>query len=247
MKIAELMNMEVIRKRTRRFFSHRAVKIIASLLVVYLVVAYSVMPLLWEEYTHHRPRFENQPTLTHTGAGIPGDPLNIGAVGSETTLKRAMLEAGWYPADPLTLRSSIDIAADTVLRRTYDEAPVSNLYLFGRREDLAFEKPVGHDPRRRHHVRFWNLRQADLAGRPAWIGAVTFDVRVGLSHTTGQITHHISGDIDGERTSLVADLRRTSYVSDSYLVPGFQPKREGKNGGGDVWHTDGNLAVVIFE
>jgi hypothetical protein len=247
MKIAELTNRAVLRERIRRFFSHRAVKITGCLLVVYLIVAYSVMPLLWEEYTHHRPKFENQPTLTHTGAGIPGDPLNIGAVGSETTLKRAMLDAGWYPADPLTLRSCVDIAADTVLRRTYDEAPVSNLFLFGRREDLAFEKPVGHDPRRRHHVRFWKLPQADLAGRPVWIGAVTFDESVGLSHTTGQITHHISGDIDGERNSLLEDLRRTPYARDNYFVPDFQPKREGKNGGGDQWHTDGNLAVVILQ
>ena len=66
-----------------------------------------------------------------------------------------MLAAKWNPADPLTLESSIEIAAATVMRKPYADAPVSSLYLFGRKQDLAFEKPVGNDPRRRNHVRFW--------------------------------------------------------------------------------------------
>jgi hypothetical protein len=41
-----------------------------------------------------------------------------------------------------------------VFKRPDDEAPVSTLYLFGRKEDLAFEKPVGGSPKERHHVRF---------------------------------------------------------------------------------------------
>jgi hypothetical protein len=53
-----------------------------------------------------------------------------------------MRAAGWFPADPLGLASDLKIAADTVLKRPYDQAPVSGLYLFGRKEDLAFEKPV---------------------------------------------------------------------------------------------------------
>ena len=68
-----------------------------------------------------------------------------------------MTAAGWDPADPLTFRSSVRIVVDTVLRKPDDEAPVSNLYLFGRKEDLAFEKPVGGSPKERHHVRFWHM------------------------------------------------------------------------------------------
>ena len=33
-------------------------------------------------------------------------------------------------------------------------------------------------------------------------GGATFDERVGLSHTTGQITHHIAPDVDTERDHL---------------------------------------------
>src|SRR5262245_4495295 len=109
---------------------------------------------------------------------------------------KIMVAAKWYPADPLTLRSCLEIAEATVLRRPYDDAPVSNLYLFGRREDLAFEQPVGNDPSRRHHVRIWRSVHAHSDGRPIWFGSITYDARVGFSRTTGQITHHIGADID---------------------------------------------------
>ena len=36
---------------------------------------------------------------------------------------------------------------------------------------------------------------------------MTFDRRVGLSHDTGQVTHHIAPDIDAERDGLMRDLR----------------------------------------
>src|SRR5262249_4774795 len=42
------------------------------------------------------------------------------------------------------------MAEAAVLKRKYEDAPVSNLYLFGRKEDLAFEQPVGDNPRVSH-------------------------------------------------------------------------------------------------
>ena len=96
-------------------------------------------------------------------------------IGTETDVKRDMLAAKWYPADPLTLRSCLKIASATMLKRPYDDAPVSNLYLFGRKEDLAFEQPVGDNPRKRHHVRFWRSEKIDPDGRPVWVGSATFD------------------------------------------------------------------------
>ena len=84
-------------------------------------------------------------------------------------------------------------------------------------------------------------------GNPMWFGAVTFDTRVGLSHTTGEITHHIDPDIDRERNKLVDDLRQASQLKNFYWIDGFQAKREGKNGGGDPFHTDGRLAVGVLD
>src|SRR5215475_106085 len=211
---------------------------LTTLLLGYVVVAYLVMPFVWTRYVRAHPSLEPIPHLTYTADGIPGDPLNVALIGTETELKKIMLVARWYPADPLTLRSCLEIAEASVLERPYEAAPVSNLYLWGRKEDLAFEQPVGGDPRQRHHVRFWRSEKADPDGRPVWVGAAIYDRKVGLSKTTGQITHHTAAGIDAERDKLFDDLKRTGDLSEEYIIAGFHKILEGRNGGGDPWHTD---------
>jgi LssY C-terminus len=217
-----------------------------TLIMLYVVIAYLIVPAGWIRYAKHHPTLDDIPTITRTGDDIPGDPLNVALIGTEVDVKTILLRAKWFPADPLTLRSCLEIAEATVLKRKYDEAPVSNLYLFGRKQDLAFEQPVGDDPRQRNHVRFWRTPDVDDDGRPVWVGSATYDKKVGVSHTTGQITHHIGPDIDAERDHLFEDLRQTGDLTEVYTVSGFQKKLEGRNGGGDPWHTDGNLYVGII-
>jgi hypothetical protein len=216
-------------------------------LAVYVAVAYLVMPALWMRYAHRHPAIDATPGITLTGDDHPGDPINVALIGSEEDLQTIMLAAGWFSADPLGLRSDVKIAADTVLERPYDQAPVSNLFLFGRKEDRAFERPVGDDPKQRHHVRFWKSTQVDDQGRPLWAGSATYDQRVGLSHTTGQITHHIATDVDAERDYLFDTLRKTGSLKDDHYVDGFHKTRQGRNGGGDEWRTDGRLLVGTIE
>jgi hypothetical protein len=225
----------------------KRIAIVAGVLIVgYLVVAYMALPIYWMRYTRHHPSLADIPNITHTADGIPGDPLNVSLIGTETEMKRIMRAAQWYPADPLSLRSRLEIASAAVFEHPYDDAPVSNLYLWGRKEDLAFEQPVGIDPRQRHHVRFWRSDKLDADGRPVWVGAAIFDERVGLSHTTGQITHHTAPDIDAERDTLFADLQRTGELSEVYFVDGFHHIRQGRNGGGDPWFTDGRLEAGVI-
>jgi hypothetical protein len=225
----------------------KRIAVVAGVLIVaYLVMAYGVLPIVWMRYTHHHPSLADIPNITHTADGIPGDPLNVSLIGTEIDLKRIMLAAQWYPADPLSLRSRLEIASAAVFEHPYDDAPVSNLYLWGRKEDLAFEQPVGNDPRQRHHVRFWRSDKRDPDGRPVWVGAAIFDERVGFSHTTGEITHHTAPDIDAERNTLFADLQRTGELSEVYFVDGFHHIHQGRNGGGDPWFTDGRLEVGVI-
>lgn len=220
--------------------------LLAAVLFIYVLATYVVVPQLWRRYVRRHPSLENMPAVTHTKSGIPGDPLNVALVGTEDEVKRTMLAAGWHPADPLTLKSCLKIAADTVFDRAYADAPVSNLYLWDRKEDLAFERPVGDNPRKRHHVRFWRSERTDADGRPVWVGAATYDERVGLSRTTGQITHHIDADVDAERAYLMQTLEKTGRLAETYYEPQFHKILEGRNGGGDPWHTDGRLAVAII-
>ena len=224
----------------------RLTVLVVALLLVWGVAAYLAMPLLWERYVRRHPSLDDIPNITHTKAGIPGDPLNVALIGTEDDVRRIMQAAQWYAADPLGLRSDLEIAADTVLERPDDRAPVSNLYLFDRKEDLAFEQPVGDNPRKRHHVRFWRTEKTDPDGRPVWVGSATYDERVGLSHTTGQITHHIDADVDAERDHLFSTLEQTGDLSEVYVVDDFHKILNGRNGGGDPWHTDGNLFVGVI-
>jgi hypothetical protein len=154
-----------------------------------------------------------------------------------------MLAAKWFPADPLTFRSSLEIAEASVLKRPDDDAPVSSEFLFGRKQDLAFEQEVGDNPRHRHHVRFWESDKHDPDGRPIWIGSAVYDKRVGLSRTTGQFTHETAPDVDAERDKLFDDLKQTGDLSEVVVVRGFHKVLEGRNGEGNVWRTDGDLFV----
>jgi hypothetical protein len=230
----------------RRSLWKRVFESVVVLLLAYFALAYILAPGVWKRYERRHPALDDMPRLTRTASDIPGDPLNVALIGTEKDVKKVMLAAKWSPADPLTLKSCLEIAEATVLRRTYDDAPVSNLFVWGRKQDLAFEQPVGHDPRKRHHVRFWRSDKVDPDGRPLWAGAGTYDERVGLSHTTGQITHHIAADVDTERDHLFRDLEQTGDLAEVYSVEGFHQIREGKNGGGDAWHTDGNVRVGVI-
>ena len=212
-------------------------------LAAWAVAAYLAAPALWRLYFDHTKPLPDVDRVTHTSDGHPGDPVNIALQGSEQQVVKAMLAAGWTPADPVTLASSLRIAVDTVMRRSDDSAPVSPLWLFRRQQDLAFEQPVPGGPRHRHHVRFWRWDQL-RDGAPVWFGAVTYDDRAGLSYTTGQVTHHIAADVDAERDRIVAELGHARWSAGVDWIDGFHRQREGRNGGGDPWRSDGRLAVV---
>jgi hypothetical protein len=183
--------------------------------------------------------------VTATKHHKPGDPINVGLVGSRDEIIAVMTAAGWQVPVPVTLRSSAKIVGSVALRHTYYTAPVSTLFYQGRRQDLAFEKEVGKSASQRHHVRFWKLRDDGPDGRALWGGAATFDRGVGFSHRNGAVTHHINGDVDAERAFLIDDLNKTLRVTALTMVPGHGAMRA-KNGGGDWYWTDGNMEVAVI-
>jgi len=213
--------------------------------MAYTALAYQVLPAVWSHYEHQRG-LKDLPMVTRTGFGIPGDALNVGLVGSKEDVLRAMHAAGWFPADPITLRTSIDIVGSVVLDRPYHNAPVSPLYYEGKKEQLAFEKPDGRSADKRHHVRLWLVLEKGTDGRPVWLGSVTFDRGVGLSHDTGQVTHHIGPDIDAERDLLMRDLREAGMVQTLFQISGTGPTLLGRNGEGDQYYTDGEIDVATL-
>jgi hypothetical protein len=212
-------------------------------LAIYGLVAYIGIPQMERIKVRHHPDLQAGEHLTQTGTGIPGDPLNLALIGSEADVVKALLAAGWKPATALSFASSVRIAVDTVIDKPDPNAPVSSLYLYGRKEDLAFEKPIGNSPKERHHVRLW-LSPETKQDRPLWMGSATHDTGVELSRTTGQVTHHIAPDVDAERDLLLAELTSAKQLQSVRWIDGYQTVLQGKNGGGDPWHTDGRLPVI---
>ncbi len=199
------------------------------------------------------------PRYTTTADGMPGDPVNLALRGTFAQLRAAFATLGWAEADPLGLRSSIGMARSFVFNKPYPTAPFSTLYLFGRGQDIGFQKAIDDSPRKRHHVRFWALSLEEAkstVGTPGfwlntdrppddeqvlWVGAGTKDTGFGLTRLTFQITHATDADTNAERDFLIGELKKGGVIGDvkSYKS-GDQIVAEHVN----RYITDGDVAVA---
>src|SRR5579859_6520743 len=151
----------------------RSVSILGILLVLFAAL---IADVRFYPYTYNFPAY---PKITHTRSGAAGDPINLVFVGTKDQIMHSFQQAGWLLPDPITPQTSAKIAADSLAHRSYPTAPVSNLYVFGRVQDLAFEKPT-NDVDRKGHIRLWQTSML-IGGQPAWIGQASYDHGIELS------------------------------------------------------------------
>ncbi|WP_345762948.1 LssY C-terminal domain-containing protein [Diaminobutyricibacter sp. McL0608] len=220
--------------------------LILFFLLFWVMLAYLVLPRLHRILTSiYVPDYFIG--RTRTSDGLLGDPINLALIGSDAQVDAAMRRANWIRADDVTLASSRRIIASTLLRRSYDEAPVSPLFLFGHQQDLAYQQEVEGNPAKRHHVRFWRTPDGWLlpGGRSVeWLAAGTFDRAVGFSLFTLQITHKIDANTDVERDHIVSSLTARDAPVEVELLRDFSTGYHARNGGGDTIETDGDLPVI---
>jgi hypothetical protein len=199
--------------------------------VTYVIAAYVILPRAVRMGLRILQR-KRVPRYTTTGDGLPGDPVNLALVGTLAQLRAAFASAGWLVADRLSVASSWRMARAFVFKTPYPTAPFSTLYLFGRGQDIGFQKPIDNSPRRRHHVRFWALplgRAQEAAGtaalwenyerpsddeRVVWVGAGTCDTGFSLTRLTFQITHATDADTNLERDYIIAELTKHGVIAD---------------------------------
>ena len=214
--------------------------------VYWLLLAYLVLPRLHRILTRiYVPDYFIG--RARTSDGLLGDPVNLALLGSEAAVHEAMVRARWTRADDLGVRTGFRTVRATVLRRSYLEAPVSPLLLFGRIHDFAYQQEVDGSPGKRHHVRFWRCPRAwRLPGgsRADWVAAATYDRRIGLSLFTLQVTHKVDADTDVERDHVVGSLGTADDAVSVQVIEDFSTGYHARNGGGDAIITDGNLPVV---
>ena len=129
---------------------------LVALSLAYAVAAYVILPRIVRMSLKILQR-KSVPSFTVTGDGFPGDPVNLVLIGEFDKLRAAFLAAGWTEAEPLSLASSWRMAVAFAFNRPYPAAPFSTLFLFGRGQDVGFQKAIAKSPRKRHHVRFWSL------------------------------------------------------------------------------------------
>ena len=184
------------------------------------------------------------PQRSATQKNTPGDPLNLVFIGSEQEIRQAFQKAGW---DIPAIRQTQSIAKTVqavVQGAGYGVAPISNLYLYGRPQDLAFEK-VLNTFAMRHHLRLWRAPIAAPGGSPLWLGAAVHDT--GFDIHPGVASHATNPDLDAERTKVGADLLATGSVAAEQLVTPPHPLSHGLTGTGGAWQTDGQLLVIDFK
>jgi hypothetical protein len=222
-------------------FADRRLPWVLALGVTYGIAAYVILPRAVRMGLKILQR-KLVPSFTVTGDGLPGDPVNLALIGTLQQLRTAFATAGWSEADRLGPASSWRMIRAFVLNSPYPTAPFSTLYLFGRGQDIGFQKAIDNSPRKRHHIRFWALslaRAEDTLGtasfwlntdrppdsaRVLWVGAGTKDTGLSLTQLTFQITHATDSDTNIERDHVIAELRKnqvieavTSYQSGQHL------------------------------
>ena len=199
------------------------------------------------------------PSFTITGDGLPGDPVNIALIGTLPQLRAAFAALGWSEADRLSVASSWRMTRAFVFNSPYPNAPFSTLYLFGRGQDIGFQKAIDNSPRKRHHIRFWALslmRAQDTWGaagfwlntdRPPdnehvlWVGAGTRDTGLSLTRLTFQITHATDSDTNAERDYIIAELMKNRVIEAVKVVQsGQRPPAERVN----HYTTDGEVTLA---
>jgi hypothetical protein len=187
---------------------------------------------------------------TATRKGVPGDPINVAIEGSQEMLLAAFDTLGLMVADALAMRSDLRIATAAIRHKSYTTAPVSSLYLFDRAQDLAIEYELG-SVAQRHHARFWATGRQDAATQlDLWLGGVSTDIGIEVLHRhhlpTGT-THRVDPDLDAARDELMIVLVEAGLVDAVVKRPGIGPTSDGRNGGGDPFFTDGDVAVMVLK
>lgn len=177
---------------------------------------------------------------TETLLGRRQNPINI-IITAESDRKfiKTFRDAGWLPADAISVQSLARIYRAVLLDTSYPTAPVTPSFWNARVNSFAFEKPTDSNVvRMRHHVRFWKTGYATESGHAVYVGSASFDTGIKWG-----ITHRISPDIDTERDYLYSDLLRTKAIESYEKIQLVQPGA-GHNFSRDPFYTDGEAYVV---
>ncbi len=236
-----------------------------AIFFAYVLGAYVLVPAIIRLYRIIRPA-DHLPLYCVTPDGFASDPLNIGIIGTRRQLINSMEKAGWHVADPRSIRNNIREMLSATYGWHYPTAPVSSLYLFGRKQDIAFQIPVeGVTGGGRHHVRFWattyqdkqplsihtiqwqHRREHVYGDNLLWVGAASLDDGINFIRHNLQLTHMIDPDTDKERELIVKQLKSKKLAGSVQTIKLGEPYRLINRVISGSLHTDGHMEVVSLK
>jgi hypothetical protein len=174
-----------------------------------------------------------------------GDPLNLVMIGKPDELFYAFIRSGWDETEVVTVASGFKTATSFFTGGAYRYSPISSLYLFGRRQDIAVQR-IRKNIHERNHFRLW-LAPMTFNSQLVWVGQISRDIGVRFTAKT-ITTHKIDPDVDETREFLLENLAyhqtlaKFAYVGGSNASSIDEP---GRNLTGDPYYTDG-LRLVIW-
>jgi hypothetical protein len=192
---------------------------------------------------------ESQPAfVTNKDGSKTGDPLNLVIIGSEETVWPAFLRMGWDPTAALTAGSAVKTGVFGVFGGAWRHAPISDLYVWGRPQDIALQK-VRSNIHYRNHLRLWKA-PVTYKGLPVAIGQISRDIGTRITTKSPTLTtHRIDPDVDETRASLLQDflwgqsLAVFGWAGGVGEIPIDEPRG---NLTGDPFFTDGKRAVMLI-
>jgi len=182
-------------------------------------------------------------TTNKTAKG-DGDPVNLVVIGAPDEVYAAFIRAGWDETETITGSTSWKTVKSFVGGGEYRYSPVSGLYVFGRPQDVAFQK-ARDNIHERNHLRLW-MSPVTYQGAPVWMGQISRDIGVRFTKKT-ITTHKIDPDTDETREFLLEDLAysqalaKFAYVEGAIPAPIDEPRG---NFTGDPYFTDGYRLVM---
>jgi len=160
----------------------------------------------------------------------------------------SLSRSGWSFTHRIDLRSIRREVGAAIAGSAYPVAPVSSLYVFGRKQDVALQR-ARRSIAQRNHMRLW-LAPYRFESRPVWIGQVSRDIGVKVTPKSPTLTTHIiDPEVDTTREYLFHSLIGEGFVDRFGFVKGgaaSTPAQPRMNLTGDPYHSDGLRLVVIL-
>jgi hypothetical protein len=187
--------------------------------------------------------------VTNENGSKAGDPLNLVIIGGIEDAFPALIRRGWSPSETTWSGSVMQMMSSALARERYPYAPISNLYLYGRPQDLALQK-ARDNIHQRNHLRLWRSPMR-YHGQQVWVGQISRDIGSRLTiHSPTLTTHKIDPDVDGAALALAEDvvysqgLQKLAFVAGVGAAPRSAPRF---NLTRDPYYTQGMRTVLFFD